>query len=415
MPTVFISHSSKTDPYAAAVRQRVQQRLSQRGWDVRVDVDGLKGGEEWSGVLYQWLADCDAAVILVGREAMVSKWVIREAGLLLWRRALGSRVTIVPALLGDLTRAEVEDSDLADLLFLEFVKQETRIEADEQADLLADRIVDRLPNLQGLGHETSDEMKEWLGNVAAALRDVTDEAPLRAAVRALDLTDEATFATPHEGRRYLAHQLLAPGIAQSVHVAATAIAWHVSGSLRQLVTLLTPTWVECEAARRLLPQNAQVVAMLNAVRPETATHYMQRAACCSANYRSQTVVFIAGEGQGAEFALDCERAARKLLDVDPDSDLVEGEMPLDRQVGFLIVDPRGTPLDRVVEALQPVLARFGWLNAIVLTGESEIDPVLLAPWGAASVMLSPRLAAGQERMAARVVHRLRALCDQVSG
>src|SRR4051812_44064690 len=116
MPAVFISHSSKTDPYADAVRIHVQRALVARGWEVRVDIDGLRGGEEWSGVLYHWLADCDAAVVLVGRKALTSKWVAREVDLLLWRRALGSPLTVVPAILGDLTRADVEPSPLADLL-----------------------------------------------------------------------------------------------------------------------------------------------------------------------------------------------------------------------------------------------------------------------------------------------------------
>jgi TIR domain len=111
MAMVFISHSSRQDDFAAKVRSQVQARLEGLNWDVRVDMDALKGGDDWRSVIYHWLAQCDAAVVLLGRGAIQSSpWVRREVNILLWRRALGSPLTVVPALLGDVRSAEVQEA-----------------------------------------------------------------------------------------------------------------------------------------------------------------------------------------------------------------------------------------------------------------------------------------------------------------
>jgi hypothetical protein len=65
MATVFISHSSRQEEFAANVRQRVHSRLQELGWKVRVDMGPLKGGDEWGSVIHHWLAECDAAVVLL--------------------------------------------------------------------------------------------------------------------------------------------------------------------------------------------------------------------------------------------------------------------------------------------------------------------------------------------------------------
>ena len=408
MPMVFISHSS--EPGAVPVREEVQHQLEERGWEVRVDVDALRGGDEWKSVLYNWLADCDAAVVIIGHNAIESPWVRREVNLLLWRYALGSPLTIVPVLLPDISSYDVKNSDLSEVLAFQFVKRSSENLAEDDVGELASRVVRTLPDISGslLSSPDRDDMHRWLLDVVSCLREVDDETALRAAVRALNVADDWHFPSIQEGRRFLAYQMLAPDLAGCLHKAVIAIARQASTQLAQLVQLVTPAWVAGEAARLLLPHGRKVFAFLNARRSETATHYVQRAACCSLNYRTQAVTLILGEEQRLEFMHACEVAVRRLLDLPADYSL-EGEEPLDGEVGFLVVDPDNTPIDVAVDTLRPLLSRFEWLNVILLTGESCPDQALIAQWGLGGVMLRPELVATEERDAARTVQRLRDL------
>ena len=88
-PKIFVSHSSCNDAYAAMVREHIRDLLKPPLADtLLVDMDEIRPGHEWCAVLYDWLAVCDAAVILLNREALRSAWVRRETNVLLWRRAV---------------------------------------------------------------------------------------------------------------------------------------------------------------------------------------------------------------------------------------------------------------------------------------------------------------------------------------
>ena len=125
---------------------------------------------------------------------------------------------------------------------------------------------------------------------------------------ALHASDDWHFVSVSEAHRFLAYQLLAPMLVGHLHEVLKLIARHVHTRLMDLIALVTPTWVDGEAARQLLNNgDHRVVAVLNAQRPEVATHYVLRAACCSLSYRIQTVSLIAGEEQRVEFSNACER------------------------------------------------------------------------------------------------------------
>src|ERR1700694_5611755 len=102
MVTVFVSHSARGDALADSILNSVRDGLDEKKYGVCVDMDILKPGQDWASVLYQRLAECHAAVILLSPKALSSTWVRREVNILLWRRALGAPVHIVPALFGGL-------------------------------------------------------------------------------------------------------------------------------------------------------------------------------------------------------------------------------------------------------------------------------------------------------------------------
>src|SRR5580658_4736674 len=101
MARIFISHSSHPDPFADQVLKAVKDGLG--GQEIFIDSDVLRPGDEWCSVIYHRLAECHAAIILLNRAALESTWVRREVNILLWRRALGYPLEIVPALLGDVS------------------------------------------------------------------------------------------------------------------------------------------------------------------------------------------------------------------------------------------------------------------------------------------------------------------------
>lgn len=77
-PSIFISHSSKTD----AQRQRVQDISAylKPDFEVLVDYDGLSdaAGERFDAELHRWMLECDGALVLLNKDAMSSWWVAFE-------------------------------------------------------------------------------------------------------------------------------------------------------------------------------------------------------------------------------------------------------------------------------------------------------------------------------------------------
>jgi hypothetical protein len=403
-PKVFLSHSTKGDPAAAAMRTRLESELTARGWHVLVDEDGLRGGEEWRGVLYHWIADCDAAVVLMSDKALASAWVRREINLLLWRRALGSPLTIVPAELSP--TKDTGAPELADLRELQFVT------SDEPA-LLAAAIAARLPDLSSPVVDSSDRMRLWLVDVMSCLRDVTEHEPLRAAARALDVHQEDWhFPSIDEGQRFLAHLLLGPTQVGRIHTAIEHVARPAAGRLKQLVGLVAPAWVDGEAARALLPDQRQTCAVLNAEYTETAEQYVRRAACCALNYRTAQVGVVTGEDLETELLRDCEQAVRDLADLLPDEELTDDVTPLPNQVCFLLVHLNDTAPASVAKVVLGLQTRFAWLNVVVLTGKAANTAD--DQWRRQRAIVLPALEAGEETLVRRTGMRLRKLLTEVA-
>lgn len=405
---VFISHSCKGDQNAGDALTALIKTLEERGWDVQVDIERLKGAEEWRPVIYHWLADCDAAIVLLSAKGLRSPWVRREVNHLLWRRALGSPVTIVPVLLKDLTDQEVVDSELAELAgSLQFVQQGTTPAG------VAEQAADRLPSLDHAGSDNS-AMRSWSSKVISCLGGITDETPLRSAAQLLSEADDWHFPNVLEGRRYLANQFLGQDHRDRLHLALGEIAFHVRHDLGSLVTLVSPTWVDFEAARKLLPGTGRIIAALNADRPGTAQEYVNRAACGSVRYRAVEVSLIAGEDQLADYEHDCRLAIAQLLYLGP-GDPLDGELPLQGEFGFLIIDPPGVSPGVVGELVRRLAASFPWLNIILLAGAGIDDDLDLAPLGLENLpLVSPPLAEGEERLAGRRRRRLIDMIKQVS-
>jgi TIR domain len=78
MSQIFISHSSRNNDYAVALRMW----LAEQGWDdVFLDTDpkrGIAAGERWEGALNKAALRCEAVLFLVSEAWLASDWCVKE-------------------------------------------------------------------------------------------------------------------------------------------------------------------------------------------------------------------------------------------------------------------------------------------------------------------------------------------------
>lgn len=422
---VFISHSSRTDPFTSAVRDAVRDGLE--GHEVFVDMDVLRPGDEWRAVLYQWLAECHAAVVLVNREALSSAWVKREVSILLWRRALGVPLMIVPVIVGDLTTKDLRDAGLGDLPDL---LEAARL-APGQGDVppTVTDIVGRLAEAEQYASDKSP-MATWVRAVAHCLKEVRNLDSLVSAAQELGVAeeDQAKLRDPEVGPGFLALQMLGRWQSARLSAAMGEIADFTPAEwVGRLCDHVAATWVDGEAARGLLEFDTARpgTVVLNARRESTARQYVDRATCRAATgFAVATVTDVTGEEFLAEFESECAKAVAQLLGVDSPSDVEELLLP-DRtlrpapaggrhDVLFLVVQAGKIQPGLLAEGVRAVHGRYPWLVVVLLSGQELPTEDELAGWQLADArQLRPALAPLEELTAQQAISSLRAVCTRV--
>ncbi|MFH8802599.1 toll/interleukin-1 receptor domain-containing protein [Streptomyces sp. NPDC017936] len=419
MHMAFISHSDHDGTgNARSVTRAVKERLTDQGWAVKVDMDDLRPGDLWRDRLYQYLAECRAAVVLLNRAALTSPWVRREVNMLLWRKALGSPVTLVPVLLDGVTSADIRGTDMAQILELQafrkprpdglLVAQDTADDRLSPEDL-AEEVAKRLTIAAGEPlRDDSSLMYIWLDGIVSCLGRVREGAALHAAARELTEDDTQPFVTADEGRQFLARRMLGRTPSTSIYNALTNIGRLVGPDLGVLVGLLAPVWVDPEAAGQLLSTGGdRVIAAVNTSSPDIGTRYVQRASCCHLQYQVAQVSLVDPE----TFVADCEAALRPKVGLEKDQPL-DGVGPFGKDVVFLVVDPAGRPARRAVQLVSELAGAHTWLNVLVLTGDEVPDE----DWrcGQDRVrFLRPALDRADETDADRYDRMLRTMADRV--
>ena len=108
---LFISHGidkGKADElgFLDALEAALQQPDAQgRRHDILLDRTRLEAGDDWPGVLNDWLAECQAAVILLTPRALTRPWVLKEATLLAFRHGNDGVFPLLPVLLAGVDAA----------------------------------------------------------------------------------------------------------------------------------------------------------------------------------------------------------------------------------------------------------------------------------------------------------------------
>lgn len=417
---MFISHSARGDAFAMAVLGKIEEGLRGRAHTPLVDQSGIEPGDEWRPQLVDWLARCDAAVVLLNQAALDSSWVRREVNILMWRRALGAPLLVVPVLLGGLTTGAVKHAGLEELRPIQFARTAQGTEPDAKS--LADKVLGRFAELPRAATGT-DPMSEWLGRLALYLSEAQRQPTVLAeAARALKVEREylASVTAQHGGCLFLAHQfLVAPPerMEKALDVLAPSLQ---DQTIRRLTNALTATWVDEEAARSALPapgrQPQEMTLLLNAFSNGTAEQYIRRATCGAIHgFETKTIGSLPmGEDRVGERIRTWEDTVwKEFFDADsPEERMFPSD--LDTRTHYLVIDEL-RPLDaEFAEAVNLLHRAFSWLIVLVTTGTAAPDDGIRKAFKNA-VLLKPLLTAEDEKTAALRSKRLRQLPDRLAG
>lgn len=420
MGDVFISHSARGDAFAMAVLEKIEEGLRGRTHTPLVDQSGIEPGDQWRPQLVDWLARCDAAVVLLNEAALQSHWVRREVNILMWRRALGAPLLVVPVLLNDLTTGDVKKAGLEELRPIQFAR--TGQGAEQDAKSLADKVLGRFAQLpkEAMGE---DPMSVWLGRLAVYLSEARKQPTILAkAARVLKVEQEflSHVTAQHGGCLFLAHQfLVAPAerMEKALDVLAPVLR---DETIRRLTGALTATWVNEEAARSVLPvpdkQQREMTLLLNAFEKDTAEHYVRRATCGATHgFETKSIGSLpTGEDRVAERFRTWQNAVwKEFFDVDTEEARV---LPhdLDSWTRYLVINEFRAPDVLFAEAVKLLHRDFPWLIVLVSTGTETPDDQVRNAFKNA-VVLEPLLTAEDEKTAQLRCKRLRRLPELLAG
>lgn len=93
-PVLFLSHASKDNELVVKIKNLIEK---DEACKTVLDVHDLQQAREWRTQLYQWMACCQAGLVLLTEAGVGSDWVLQEATILRARKALepGFKVFLV--------------------------------------------------------------------------------------------------------------------------------------------------------------------------------------------------------------------------------------------------------------------------------------------------------------------------------
>jgi hypothetical protein len=364
-PGVFISHSAGGDDTAAALVEAIADSLEHAGWTPLVDRRQLRGGDPWREEIDDWIATCDAAVVVFAPKALASEWVRKEVANLMFLHRERD-LLVLPVLVGD-----VGPQDLSDAAFEPTAIAEVQaVQAGDPAET-ALRIVEHLAPVleQVLPTEPLVEA------VAAALRRYAPK-PLESVAATLGVDLDGRWKLARDKATVLARTLLTSELKHQASAVEELAKVDPDPALRVLELVAPHGWVNPEAASRL----AEIArrfrgqgAGVNSERSDTGEMYVNRAAF---GWRARKVVPGLQEDQLGDL-LDATRTElRDALFGDPDEDADDDELNenlSDSAAGdgrFFVIVPFPPPPAEVVTGL---LTTFPEVTFLFLAGDETYE------------------------------------------
>ena len=161
MSSVFISYSRKDERFA----RQLATALSNRGFDVWIDVEDIPAGMKWSSAIQQGLDTADAMVVVISPDSMASNNVEDE-----WQYFLDQKKSVFPVLL----RSAKIHFQLSRIQYIDFQSQDFTVAfADLESELLKKGITPGGPpssgGVRGMGDLPPKRGIPWWVWAAAAL------------------------------------------------------------------------------------------------------------------------------------------------------------------------------------------------------------------------------------------------------
>ena len=103
---LFVSHSSADNALVEQLTKLIDARTEAQCKTI-ADIHDLRQGMAWSPQLYQWMARCQAALLLLTENALRSNWVLQEATILRARKVLDPTFPLL-IVIPDALRARID-------------------------------------------------------------------------------------------------------------------------------------------------------------------------------------------------------------------------------------------------------------------------------------------------------------------
>ncbi|MFF3379201.1 toll/interleukin-1 receptor domain-containing protein [Streptomyces sp. NPDC002680] len=411
MSKVFISHSTRGDSYATAVRLQLVSALRERGYDVLVDVDGLLPGDTWHPRLYEWLLECRAAVVLLNRSALASRWVHREVDILMWRHHFNPSFLVLPAPIGDVVTKDMKLAGFGELTSLQLARRVAAENASRDPADAVEAIVRAFPPLPSQPDD-DDPVQGWAEDITAQLSQVRTMSRLARMGRALGLEDRHSAGGPVSDVScgFLAAQMLHTHDALRLRDAVAEVARHMDRTaLDQLVQLVLPVWIDAASARRVLPageRDRPRTVVLGVRSPDTGEYYLGRAFCMDYSRYCPIVVSAPSPGEedpAEELQYRCERTIRARFGM-TDREPLSSAARLPDCDTYVVIFAEHCSLEETERVIDWLHGQLPWLHILLIPRDELTDgdprPGLLAE----ASLLIPPFGADDERIAIRVAY-----------
>ncbi|WP_217577702.1 toll/interleukin-1 receptor domain-containing protein [Mesorhizobium sp. GbtcB19] len=403
MSRIFVSHINQ-DEVSDRFLGDLCSSLRARHMEVLIDIERLKPGSLWRKEIYTWLSICHAAVVLISPKALSddSIWVPRETSLLMWRRALDPKLTIIPVLCPGVTLEAVEASNR----FRDLQIREMQV---VNLDAVKNPVEAILGSLDGIGTRGATPFDELVDVIVPLLRGLEPEHIEQAAQLAKnEPTGIGSIADP---RRNLAFRMLSSDLEDLRpmldHLFARSQA-SARADLGDVLSIVGANWVDLEAAQWIAKESAERMAgrparaiALNASSLFAAEMYLQRASYRppAARWPFIAVTGVSGNETSVEVLDEIDHALAAQMPLAPDP--FQPDMSARRKRQLQHMQKTGIRLFFVMRLppsatqLIPMLQdRYREANFFFLTGENEPDMDL---YPADKLrLLSPPLAADVE-------------------
>ena len=253
---VFISHGTDRDkPAELQFLDDLERALrgpvpGAQSCDVLLDRTRLAAGDEWSDILHDWLAECQASVLLLSARALDRPWVLKEATILSFRRERDHGFPLIPVLLPGVDWAQVANRPgLAALALDKWQATLPGASAAEVAAIVRAKLAGLLPtSLTPLDRLQSVLENRICHANATAIEQVCEDL----------LGEQIVWTVETDRQRQRARvfaraiargrlgRLSLPGVAKSLSAAALA-----KEHVQKVIDLAASVWVDEEVAARL--------------------------------------------------------------------------------------------------------------------------------------------------------------------